>query len=192
MADVPVLEVADPQSANYSSRPSGARIQYFIVHAIAEILVFKDEQLTPLEWLTDKVPGRPRLSAHWLIYPEGRILELVSPVAKAWHVGTSEWEGVNDLNRFSVGAEFVVRDTVGWDSFVERIGDPEAFTPEQYWAGGWLVALQMKRRPISLNRVRGHSDVSGAEVRDDPKIDPGDGFEWRNLYGWTCDFLYRS
>ncbi len=191
MAD-PELEIATVQSANQSSRPSGAKIQFFIVHSIAEVVVFEDEEIAPEAWLTEAVTGRPRLSAHWIIFPTGRILQIVSPVAKAWHAGKSEWGGLEDLNRFSVGVEFIVAGTVGWGEFVQAIADPEAYTPEQYRAGGWLMAHEMKGRPIGLNRARGHSEVSGPDVRVDPKIDPGDGFRWHEFYGWTCDFLYRS
>lgn len=188
-----------PQTENFSSRPSGAKIQFFIVHSIAEAVLFRpeldeaEEEISALEWLTLKVDGRPRVSAHWIIYPDGAIVEIASPVVKAWHVGTSSWEGVEDLNRFSVGAELVVKGAIGWDSFANKTKAGDPFTPEQYYSTGWLVASNMRKRPISLGNVRGHDEVSGVRVRpDSPKIDPGPHFNWRKLYGHIGVFLCRD
>lgn len=188
-----------PQTENYSSRPPGVTIQYFIVHSIAEAVLFRADPVKPaekipaLEWLTENVPGRPRLSAHWIIYPDGAIVEIANPIVKAWHVGTSEWEGVDDLNRFSVGAELVVKGAIGWDSFADKTKAGDPFTPEQYYSTGWLVASNMRKRPISLGNVRGHDEVSGVRVRpDSPKIDPGPHFNWRKLYGHIGVFLHRN
>ncbi len=182
MSGEPELKIG-PQTANFSARPSGAKIQYFIVHAIAEAVLFRADPVKPalkipaLEWLTENVPGRPRVSAHWIIYPGGWIQEIANPIVKAWHAGVSEWEGVEDLNRFSVGAEWVIPGAIGWTQAADAMMNGDPFTPEQYWAGGWLIAQNMKKRPISLGNVRGHDEVSGPDVRPNgAKIDPGPHF----------------
>ena len=56
-----------------------------------------------LKWLCNK---QARASAHYVISTGGKITQLLNTKKyKAWHAGISEWEGLTDINRYSVGIE---------------------------------------------------------------------------------------
>lgn len=181
------------QTEKAKPRPSGSQIRFFIVHAIGEIMVTADgEEFGALQWLTERChPEAEFASAHWLIWPDGEITQIADPTLKTYHAGKSRWRDEENLNRISVGVEFVVGGTRGFDEFFNRIHVPGAFTPEQYNAGGYLVSSNMEKRPISVDRVRGHSEVSGPDVRPDPKHDPGPAFDWSLLGQSIGHYLFR-
>lgn len=106
-----------------------------------------------------------RLSAHYLVLRTGEIWRLMPESNQAWHAGKSAFRGQQGLNKTWFGIEF--------------IGDGETdFTDNQYREGGFLVNDLIHRYRIQTNRVKGHEQVSGANVRPDPKYDPGPCFDW--------------
>ncbi len=111
-----------------------------------------------------------RVSAHYLIAADGRIWQLVSDHARAWHAGAGRWGGIDDLNSASVGIEL---DNDGRAPF------PDAQIDALLKLLGDLVA----RHRIDPRQVVGHGDVAPTR-----KSDPHAGFPWQRLaaagYGW--------
>ena len=108
-----------------------------------------------------------KVSAHYLIDEDGRILRLVDERHRAWHAGRSHWRGVTDVNSASIGIELVNPGLeFGYRPF------PEA----QMGALIPLVADIKERHRITRGNVVGHSDVAPAR-----KQDPGELFNWHAL-----------
>ena len=47
----------------------------------------------------------PQVSSHYLVYEDGRILQLVPEARRAQHAGVSSWEGETDTDRTVVGGQ---------------------------------------------------------------------------------------
>jgi N-acetylmuramoyl-L-alanine amidase len=108
-----------------------------------------------------------KVSAHYLVDEDGRILRLVDERHRAWHAGRSHWRGVTDVNSASIGIEIVnPGHEFGYRPF------PEA----QMGALIPLVADIKERHGITRGNVVGHSDVAPAR-----KQDPGELFDWHAL-----------
>jgi AmpD protein len=99
-----------------------------------------------------------RVSAHFLIERGGRICQFVSCSRRAWHAGTSSFEGRVACNDYSVGVELE-----GTDFTV--------FEPAQYAALAQLTTVL--RAALPLRAVRGHSHIAPGR-----KTDPGPLFDW--------------
>jgi N-acetylmuramoyl-L-alanine amidase len=117
-----------------------------------------------VDWL-----ARPesKVSCHYVIDQDGRIIQMVPEEMRAWHAGLSSWAGETDINSASIGIEI---HNPGHD-----LGYPE-FPDAQM---GAVIALSrdiIVRHGIRPERVLAHSDV--APVR---KMDPGEKFDWAGL-----------
>ncbi|MDT8758157.1 N-acetylmuramoyl-L-alanine amidase [Sphingomonas psychrotolerans] len=108
-----------------------------------------------------------KVSAHYLVEEDGRILRLVDERHRAWHAGRSHWRGVTDVNSASIGIEIVnPGHEFGYRPFPEA--QMSALIP--------LVADIKERHGITRGNVVGHSDVAPAR-----KQDPGELFNWHAL-----------
>jgi len=108
-----------------------------------------------------------KVSSHYLVYEDGRILQLVSEARRARHAGVSSWAGETDINSRSIGIEIV---NPGHDG-----GYPD-FPMRQIAAVIALCRGIIARRLIPRDRVLAHSDVAPSRKRD-----PGEKFPWRLL-----------
>jgi N-acetylmuramoyl-L-alanine amidase len=117
-----------------------------------------------LERLCD--PG-PRVSSHYLVFEDGAIIQLVPEARRAYHAGTSSWEGTTDINSRSIGIEI---GNQGHD-----YGSP-VFPEVQIAAVIALTRDIVNRWPITPARVLAHSDVAPNRKRD-----PGEIFPWARL-----------
>jgi N-acetylmuramoyl-L-alanine amidase len=118
-----------------------------------------------LALLTDPGSG---VSAHYFVWEDGRIDQLVAERARAWHAGKGQWKGENDLNSASIGIEIV---NPGHD------GGSPPFPDRQIAATIALARDILSRWKIRPERVLAHSDVA-----PDRKRDPGEVFPWRRLW----------
>ncbi|KAJ8133983.1 hypothetical protein OY671_012803, partial [Metschnikowia pulcherrima] len=91
-----------------------------------------------------------RVSAHFFIRRDGRIVQFVSTEARAWHAGVSCWAGEEDINSCSIGIEIINR---GHDW-----GYPD-FPSRQIAAVIASCRGIMLRRGVPSHRVSAHSDV---------------------------------
>jgi N-acetylmuramoyl-L-alanine amidase len=110
----------------------------------------------------------PQVSSHYLVYEDGRILQLVPEARRAQHAGVSSWEGETDINSRSVGIEIV--------NPGHELGYPD-FPDRQIAAVIALCRDILTRRPMRPDRVVAHSDVAPSR-----KQDPGEKFPWARLH----------
>lgn len=127
-------------------------------------------------------------SAHFLIEPDGTVIECVSVTEQAYHAGVSEYQGQRSLNTSFIGIEVLVKGKHDYTSFLEAIKE-DVFTFKQYDSTAVMCSLLVTEFNIPLDRIVRHSDVSGPDVRpDDPKKDPGEGFDWKLFKTYTGEF----
>jgi len=108
------------------------------------------------------------VSAHYFIWEDGRIDQLVPESERAWHAGNAFWKGESDLNSASIGIEIV---NPGHD------GGSPPYPDRQIAATIALVRDCLSRWTIPPERVLAHSDVAPLRKRD-----PGEGFPWERLW----------
>jgi N-acetylmuramoyl-L-alanine amidase len=108
-----------------------------------------------------------KVSSHYLVFEDGRIVQCVPESERAWHAGTSSWAGESDINSCSIGIEIA---NPGHD-----FGYPD-FPSRQIAAVIALCRGIVARRGIRPERVLAHSDVAPSR-----KQDPGEKFPWRLL-----------
>lgn len=120
-------------------------------------------------WETPEDPSAAlnRVSAHYVVDEEGRVLRLVAEDKRAWHAGAGQWNGESDLNARSIGVEIV---NGGHD-----FGLPD-FPGAQIEAVIELVEDICLRNGLKPHQVVGHSDVAPTR-----KADPGEKFPWARL-----------
>jgi N-acetylmuramoyl-L-alanine amidase len=114
-----------------------------------------------------------KVSAHYLIGRDGRILQLVDERARAWHAGESKWGNDSDINSASLGIEL---DNNGREPFADT----------QIAALLRLLADIKQRYHIPAANFVGHADVAPRR-----KTDPSRHFPWKTLadsgFGLWCD-----
>ena len=99
-----------------------------------------------------------KVSAHFFVRRDGRIIQFVPCLKRAWHAGESCWQSKLRCNDFSIGIELEGSDDV-------------PFTDAQYDALNRLsIALRVA---YPACRIAGHSDIS-----PNRKTDPGPYFDW--------------
>lgn len=100
-----------------------------------------------------------RVSAHFFVRRDGRVIQFVSCLKRAWHAGESCWQGKTCCNDFSIGIEMEGSDTI-------------PFTDAQYDVLQRLTLALRAAYPI--RGIAGHSDIAPQR-----KTDPGCCFEWK-------------
>jgi N-acetyl-anhydromuramoyl-L-alanine amidase len=160
-------QVASP---NHDARPPGVEADLIVVHGIS---------LPPGEfggpWIdrlfTNTLPpevhpyfaevGPLRVSSHVVIERDGAVTQYVRFTERAWHAGTSSYQGREACNDFSVGVELEGTDTLPYEA-------------AQYAALAEVVtALCVAYPRLSPHRLVGHSDIAPGR-----KTDPGPAFDW--------------
>jgi N-acetylmuramoyl-L-alanine amidase len=105
-----------------------------------------------------------KVSSHYVVFEDGRIVQCVPEDLRCWHAGMSYWAGDTDINSRSIGIEIV---NGGHD-----FGYPN-FPLRQIAAVIALCRSILARRRIPIDRILAHSDVAPAR-----KQDPGEKFPW--------------
>lgn len=114
------------------------------------------------------------VSAHYMVWESGEIVQLVDEDKRAWHAGVSKWQGEEELNSRSIGIEIV---NGGHDWRLED-GRLPPYPASQIDA---VIALSrdiLARWSIPQTRIVGHSDIAPTR-----KQDPGEHFPWARLAG---------
>src|ERR1700689_4249106 len=109
------------------------------------------------------------VSAHYFVFEDGRIVQMVEESRRAWHAGVSSWAAETDINSCSIGIEIA---NPGHDY------DYPEFPKRQIAAVTALCRGIQTRNTIPPVRVLAHSGVAPSR-----KQDPGEKFPWRTL----CD-----
>jgi N-acetyl-anhydromuramoyl-L-alanine amidase len=158
-------------SPNCDSRPSGSEISLAVLHSISlprgtygivggrsAIERLFTNRLDTAEHPSFADLAGLRVSAHFLIYRDGALVQFVPLERRAWHAGASRWRGRERCNDFSVGIE------------LEGVDDGR-FAGAQYAS---LAALSRKLQAVlPLRDIAAHSDVAPGR-----KSDPGAQFDW--------------
>jgi len=106
------------------------------------------------------------VSAHYFVWEDGGVVQLVAEERRAWHAGKSFWKGERDLNSASIGVEIV------------NCGH-EALPPYPQAQIDAVIALARdisQRWSIAPRRILAHSDIAPGRKRD-----PGEHFPWAAL-----------
>lgn len=144
-------------SPNYSNRPSDM-INMIVIHATAS-----ESFDGALSWMLNP---SSKVSAHYLVGKNGKVVQLVKDDKKAWHAGVSEWNEIKNCNDYSIGIELVNKNN-GIDPYPE----------EQIKALAVLIhGLQISHPKITPNRIVGHYQIAPGR-----KTDPGILFPWVEL-----------
>lgn len=171
-----LASVAHCPSPNFSARPPGTVVDLVVVHSISlPPGVYGGEAIERLFTNSLDTSAHPyfaqlrglRVSAHFVVRRDGRIVQHVSCDERAWHAGASSWRGRAGCNDYSIGVE------------LEGLED-HAFDAVQYDALVVLLAGIATRYPI--DGIAGHEHVAPGR-----KHDPGRAFDWRLLrarLGW--------
>ena len=147
-------------STNHDERPPGTVIDMLVLH------------YTGMESANDAIKRlcdpQAKVSAHYLVHKDGRIIQLVGEERRAWHAGVAFWRGYTDINSRSIGVEIV---NSGHEFGLKPFPEKQMASLET------LVLDILKRHPIPKRNVVGHSDVAPRR-----KTDPGELFDWFRLY----------
>lgn len=157
-ADTPLVDALHP-SPNIEPRRNGL---------IPTILLLHYTGLPTVERAVDVLSRADcKVSCHYVVDLDGRIIQMVAEDQRAWHAGVSSWRGESDINSASIGIEI---HNVGHDA-----GYPP-FPRRQMDAVIRLAADIVSRHRIAPTGVLAHSDVAPGR-----KIDPGERFDWALL-----------
>lgn len=157
-ADSALVDVIHP-SPNVEPRRPGFRVDMLLLHYTG--LPTMAAAIDVLSRVDCKV------SCHYVLDTDGRIVQMVPEDLRAWHAGVSVWAGVSDINSCSIGIEI---QNVG-----HAAGYPE-FPDRQMQALEALAGEICRRHRILPERVLAHSDVAPSR-----KCDPGEKFDWARL-----------
>lgn len=149
VADLHPSPNIEPRKAGY--RPSMLIMHYTGLPSLARAL---------------DVLARPdcKVSCHYVVDEEGRIIQMVAEELRAWHAGVSSWAGETDINSCSIGIEI--------QNPGHMLGYPD-FPDAQMRAVARLARDIAQRHAIAPERILAHSDVAPGR-----KIDPGEKFDW--------------
>jgi N-acetylmuramoyl-L-alanine amidase len=133
------------------------------------ILILHYTGLPTLERSLD-VLSRPdcKVSCHYVVAEDGRIIQMVAERLRAWHAGVSFWQGATDINSASIGIEI--------QNPGHQLGYPD-FPAAQMRAVTALIRDIAARNGIAPERILAHSDVAPSR-----KVDPGEKFDWPGLF----------
>ena len=153
-------KITSNYSPNFSKRKRLKKnIKYIIIHYTG----MKNELLA-LNRLTDH---KSKVSAHYFIKKNGKIINLVPDLYEAWHAGISNWKNIQSLNRYSIGIEI---QNSGHENIYEK------FSSKQINSVKKLLRFLTVRYRVNCKNILGHSDIA-----PNRKKDPGEKFPWKEL-----------
>ncbi len=143
----------------YSKKRSPKKIKFIIFHYTG----MKKEK----DAINRLISFESKVSSHYLIKKNGKIISLVPDLYIAWHAGVSSWKNYKSLNNHSIGIEI---SNSGHDNKYEN------FNKKQINSILQLSKFLIKKYKIKSKFILGHSDIS-----PDRKEDPGEKFPWEYL-----------
>ncbi len=161
-------------SPNFNWRPDGQAITCIVLHSTAQ-----PNLQTTVNWF---LTPESKVSAHFVVDKDGRVVQMVPVEARAWHAGVSTLGGVAGVNDYSIGIEMVNRND-GLDPY------PVA----QYQAVARIILEAQALYPIPDSRIVSHASIALPPGR---KTDPA-GFDWNKLrmvlqQGRAANFGYAA
>jgi N-acetylmuramoyl-L-alanine amidase len=125
------------------------------------------------------------VSTHYLIDEDGNIFQLVKDENIAYHAGASNWKGIEGLNQYSIGIEFLSSDPY-----------KKGFSTKQIEKAILLSKYLMCKYEIKPSNILAHSDIGYDRNTGylNRKQDPSYLFPWEKfaskgigLYPQICD-----
>lgn len=157
-------------SPNQDERPAGQSVRLLVVHAISlppgefggdgVERLFTNRLDPALHPYYEGIHGL-RVSAHFFIRRDGRVLQFVPTTRRAWHAGVSRWRDRERCNDFSLGIEL-------------EGCDEQPFADIQYIRLARLI--RVLRHSHTIEDIVGHADIAPGR-----KTDPGPCFDWPRL-----------
>lgn len=151
-AEPPMIEIPSPNS---NPRPDNTRISAIVLHHTA----MKQDART-----VGQVFTRPsaKVSSHYIVDRTGYIVRSVPDELRSWHAGRSTFQGVGNVNDYSIGIEIC------------NLGDSlEPYSDAQYDGLIQLMAHLVEKYNIPMDRITRHRDISIPPGR---KIDTSNNF----------------
>ena len=108
-----------------------------------------------------------KVSSHYFIKNNGKIITLVPELYISWHAGISSWQNYKSINKYSIGIEI---SNPGHNNKYKK------FSKKQIHSILKLSKYLIKKYKIKIKYILGHSDI--APFR---KKDPGEKFPWKYL-----------
>ncbi len=145
---------------NHGKRADDTSIDMLVLHYTG----MKDEQ-EALQWLACKESG---VSAHYFVFEDGKVVQMVPEHRRAWHAGKAFWHGKRDINSHSIGIE------------IANPGHEHGYRPFPDIQISSAIALCRDiadRHGITPKNVVAHSDIA-----PDRKQDPGELFPWAQFH----------
>lgn len=163
------------------------------------VIVYHYTEGGPIESCVEIFQRHDGVSAHFIVGRDGRIIQMVKLEDRAKHAGISEWNGVENVNDFSVGIEICNWGPLrkaGDEYFCGRPEREQKFIGKNIFqddkGGFWeiypdvqikavieLTKYIMEKFPqITLDNITGHENVARPIGR---KIDPGPAFPWKKI-----------
>ena len=154
------LKITQNYSPNFNTpKRQKKNIKYIIVHYTG-----MKNQLSALNRLTNY---KSKVSAHYFVKKNGKILNLVPDLYEAWHAGKSSWKNIQSLNRYSIGVEI---QNSGHENSYEKYSNKQINSVKK------LLRFLTKRYRVNCKNILGHSDIA-----PNRKKDPGEKFPWKKL-----------
>ncbi len=170
------------ESPNFGPRPSHVAVDLIVIHSISLPpgeyggTHVQDLFTNRLDWEAhpyfQSIRGA-QVSAHFYIQRDGQLWQFVSADQRAWHAGTSIFQGRENCNDFSIGIE------------LEGL-EGGLFEAAQYQQLAKLCQALRSRYPIA--HIAGHEHIAPGR-----KADPGEGFDWLLLaqtVGWPSQYFF--
>jgi N-acetylmuramoyl-L-alanine amidase len=145
---------APASTLNYRKRKRGTKPLFIILHDTG------GSAESAINWFQNNRSG---VSAHYIVGVDGKIYRCVPDDHAAWHAGTSEFMGYENLNDWSLGIE------------IEDKSDDTPYPDAQLEALLDLSESLIIQYHIPLNRIIGHCDIAIPRGR---KVDPGKDWDW--------------
>lgn len=153
------------ESPNFDARPADVSVSLLVLHHISlpegqfsgdAVERLFTNQLSETEPVLGALASL-RVSAHFFIRRDGKLIQFVNVFDRAWHAGVSCWRGRERCNDFSVG--------------IEIEGDcNSAFAAAQYQSLNQLIVDLQTHLPIK--HITTHSEIAlGRKVDPGPKFD---------------------
>ena len=147
-------------SLNFNRKKRNTNKVKFIIFHYTGMKKEKDA----IKRLTD---SKSKVSCHYYIKKNGKILKMVPDLYIAWHAGVSAWKNYKFINKNSIGIEI---SNPGHDNKYKK------FNEQQIKSVIKLSRFLIKKYKIQSKFILGHSDIS-----PDRKKDPGEKFPWEYL-----------
>lgn len=179
------IEFVPAAQANYSLRLRGTVIDTIVIHYTANGSI-EDT----IAWFQN--PAN-KVSAHYVIDLDGRIVQMVPDAKRAYHAGVSSLNGRVGVNAFSIGIELINwgplklrgESFFSWpNNYSESYdGDEPVLIAGEYWQPfpePQLVALEqlleLLREEHPIQWIVGHNEIAPERKRD-----PGQAFPWERF-----------